>query len=162
VPTFGASKPGHGMKPPKLPLAGTCRCGQTKVEISAAPIMTAACHCTGCQRMSASAYSLSAMIPAAAFRITAGEPVIGGLRGADVSHYFCPHCMSWMFSRIPGMDFVNVRPTMLEDSSWFTPFIETMTKEKLSWAVTPAKYKYEGFPPVADYGKLMGEYAAVG
>ena len=28
--------------------------------------------------------------------------------------------------------FVNLRATMLDDASWFVPFIETCTKEKLS------------------------------
>ena len=148
------------MKPTRLPLKGACRCGQTRFEITVPPILTAACHCTGCQRMSASAYSLTAMIPVAGFRVTAGEPVRGGLRGPQLHHFFCPQCMSWMFTRIEGMDFVNVRPTMLEDSSWFVPFIETVTKEKLPWADTPAKYKYEGFPPEADYDNLLREFAA--
>ncbi len=147
------------MKPTKLPLKGACRCGQTQIEISIAPIMTAACHCTGCQSMSSSAYSLTAMIPAEGFRVTAGTPVIGGMRGPQLHHYFCPNCMTWMFTRIDGMDFVNVRPTMFDDRSWFTPFIETVTKEKLPWAQTPAKYKFEGFPPPEDYGRLMEEFA---
>jgi hypothetical protein len=54
--------------------------------------------------------------------VTKGEPVIGGLHGAT-RHYFCPHCMSWMFTRAEGFDwFVNLRATMLDDPSWFTPF----------------------------------------
>jgi hypothetical protein len=148
------------MKPSKLPMAGTCRCGQVKIEISAPPLMTAACHCTGCQRMSGSAFSLTAIIPAGGFRVTEGEPVIGGLRGPELDHYFCPACMSWMFTRVKAYDaFVNVRPTMLDDPSWFSPFIETMTKEKLAWAQTPALHKFEGFPPMEDFGKLIDEFS---
>lgn len=150
------------MKPTKLPLTGACRCGRVKIEVTAAPVMTAACHCTGCQRMSASAFSLTALIPKGAFRVTEGETVIGGLHGADLNHNFCPHCKSWMFTRlgIPGMDaFVNVRPTMFDDCSWFSPFIETVTKEKLGWATTPAPYKFDGFPPMEDFGKLIEEFA---
>jgi hypothetical protein len=100
--------------------------------------MTAACHCTGCQRMSASAYSLTAMVPSTGFEVTSGGPVIGGLHGA-IRHFFCPHCMTWMFTRPNGFEqFVNVRPTMLKDSSWFVPFIETYTSEKLPWVTVPA------------------------
>jgi len=80
------------------PLAGGCRCGQVRFRIAAPPIITMACHCTGCQRMSASAFSLSAVIPSAAFLVTQGEPVIGGLHGPS-RHFFCPYCMSWMFTR---------------------------------------------------------------
>lgn len=144
----------------RLPWDGECRCGQVHIRITAAPIMTAACHCTGCQRMSASAYSLTVMIPTEGFAVTSGEPVIGGLHGA-IRHFFCPHCKSWMFTRPSGFDqFVNVRPTMLKDSSWFVPFIETYTSEKLPWVTTPAKRSYPKFPAMEDLGPLMAEFAA--
>jgi hypothetical protein len=142
-----------------LPMAGGCRCGRVRIEISAAPLITMACHCAGCQKMSSSAYSLSAAIPAAGFRVTEGEPVIGGLHGAT-RHFFCPLCMSWMFTRPEGMDFfVNLRPTMLDDARWFTPFVETCTAERLPWATTPAVHSYERFPPFEDFERLTGEFA---
>ncbi len=149
------------MKPPKLPMTGSCRCGQVKFEISAPPLMTAACHCTGCQRMSSSAFSLTAMVPVDAFAVVKGETVIGGLRGPQLHHHFCPSCMSWMFTRIAGVDaFLNVRPTLLDDPGWFSPFIETMTKEKLPWAETPARHRFEGFPAMEDLPRLIAEFAA--
>ena len=105
-----------------LPATGGCRCGAVRFEVTAAPLLTMACHCRGCQRMTGSAYSLSAAIPSDGFRVTAGEPVIGGLHGAT-RHYFCGHCMSWLFTRPEGMDwFVNLRPTMLDEPGWFEPF----------------------------------------
>lgn len=147
----------------ELPCEGSCRCGQVRLKISAKPMLTMACHCTGCQRMTGSAYSLTAAIPSDGFEVTQGEPVIGGLRGEFLHHYFCPHCMSWMFTRAKGMDwFVNVRPTMLDDPSPFTPFIETWTSEKLPWATTPAKHSYPAFPPMEDFEGLTKEYMAQG
>jgi hypothetical protein len=146
----------------RLPMAGGCRCGRVRIEVTAPPLLTMACHCTGCQRMSASAFSLSAAIPSEGFRVTQGEPVIGGLHGAS-RHYFCPHCMSWMFTRPEGIDFfVNLRPTMLDDPGWFTPFIETFTGERLPWVATPARHSYEAFPPVEDYQRLLAEFADAG
>ena len=109
--------------------------------------------------MSSSAFSLTAMIPAHGFSVTRGDPVIGGLHGPQQHHYFCPYCMTWMFTRIEGVDaFVNVRPTLFNDVSWFRPFIETMTQEKLSWAQTPAKHTFDGFPPMEQYQTLMAEF----
>lgn len=140
---------------------GECRCGSTRIEVSAPPVMTAACHCRGCQRMSSSAYSLTAMFPAPAFRVVAGEPVKGGIRGEQLDHFFCPDCMTWMFTRINGMDeMVNVRPTMFDEPAWCEPFIETVTAEKLSWAQTPARHSYESFPPVEDYPQLLQDFAS--
>ena len=40
-----------------------------------------------------------------------------------------------------------------------TPFIETMTSEKLDWATTPAVHSYPAFPPMEDFQSLMTEYA---
>lgn len=147
------------MKNLTLPAEGGCRCGRVRLRISAPPLLTMACHCTGCQLMSASAYSLSAAIPSEAFAVTQGEPVIGGLHGAS-HHFFCPYCMSWMFTRSEGLDwFVNLRPTMLDEPGWFTPFIETWTSEKLSWASTPAVHSYEALPAMEEYEKLITEFA---
>lgn len=65
-----------------LPCNGGCRCEQLRFQATAPPILTMACHCTGCQRMSASAFSLTAMFPTNGFVVTKGEPVIGGLHRA--------------------------------------------------------------------------------
>jgi hypothetical protein len=143
-------------------MSGGCRCGRVRIEITAPPLITMACHCTGCQRMSASAFSLSAAIPTEGFRVTKGETTIGGLRGAG-GHHFCPHCMTWMFTRPEGLDFfVNLRPTMLDDASWYVPFVETYTSEKLPWASVPARHSYPRFPPVEDFEGLMQAFAADG
>ena len=143
---------------PSLPMDGGCRCGQLRFRIAEAPMLTSACHCTGCQRMTGSAYSLTVTVPDDGFEVTKGEPVIGGLHG-DVEHYHCPHCMSWMFTRPPGRDhLVNVRATMLDDPSWFVPFIETFTSEKLPWATTPAVHSFERFPAMEDFLRRVEEY----
>lgn len=138
---------------------GGCRCGGVRFRIDAAPLLTMACHCTGCQRMTGSAFSLSAAIPSEAFSVTRGEPVLGGLRGHP-HHFFCPDCLSWLFTRVEGMDaFVNIRTTMLDDPEGLEPFIETWTSERLSWATTPARHAFPGFPAMADYVALTQAYA---
>ena len=148
------------MPKPDLPLEGGCRCGQVRFRIDAAPLITMACHCRGCQQMTASAFSLSALVPAAAFALTAGEPVVGGLHG-PTRHLFCPWCMSWVFTRPEGADgLVNVRATLLDDVAWFSPYMETFTQEKLPWASTPAVRSFEGFPALKDYDELLKAYAA--
>lgn len=139
---------------------GGCRCGQVRFLANAPPLITMACHCTGCQRMTASAFSLSAAFASDAFAVTQGEPVIGGLHGAS-RHYFCPHCMSWMFTRPEGMDWmVNVRSPLFDHAAWSTPFIETFTSEKLPWATTPARHGYLTFPRPDEFGDLMKAFAA--
>ena len=144
-----------------LPWDGGCRCGATRVRITAPPLLAMACHCTGCQRMSASAFSLSLAIPTEGFEVTKGEPVLGGLN-RDM-HYFCPDCMTWMFTRPLGMDwFVNIRAPILDDHRWVLPFVETFTAEKLPWASTPAKHSFETLPELPAYDGLIKAFAAEG
>jgi hypothetical protein len=110
--------------------------------------------------MTSSAFSLSSLFPISAFSITSGEPVVGGLHGST-RHYFCEYCMSWLFTRPEGMDdFVNIRSTMLEDSRRYKPFIETYVDEKLEWATTGAKHRFNKFPPQEQFPKLLQEYAS--
>jgi len=145
---------GHGSR------EGGCRCGQVRFTVRAPPIITMACHCTGCQRMTGSAFSLSVAIPSEGFFVMNGVPVIGGLHGST-RHYFCPHCMSWLYTRLEGFDaFLNIRATMFDDASELVPFVETMTSEKLPWASTPAVHSFERFPPIERYQNLAEEYAA--
>ena len=144
----------------KLPWTGGCRCDRIRIRVTAPPLVTMACHCLGCQRMSASAFSLSVLLLADGFEVTAGEPVIGGLHG-ETRHYFCPHCKSWMFTRPGGgLDhLVNLRPTMLDDHTWFVPFVETSTSEKLAWASTPAVHSFAKQPPPERYDGLLQDFA---
>lgn len=146
-----------------FPLTGSCRCGATRIEAARPPVLTAACHCRGCQKMSASAFSLTAMFPAEAFRVTEGSPVPGGAKGEELTHYFCPGCLTWMFTRITGVEaFVNVRPTMFADTGWFSPFIETWTEARHPYAAVAAEHSFEQFPAMEEFGALLEAYAAKG
>jgi hypothetical protein len=138
---------------------GGCRCGRVRLRVSGAPLFTAACRCRGCQRMSASAFSLSSAYLAIGFEILTGEPVIGGLHGAS-RHYFCPHCLSWMFTRPEGADeIVNLRTTMLDEVPSEPPFIETYASAALPWAKTGASHSFPEFPPMERFGELMAAFA---
>lgn len=146
----------------KLPWNAHCRCERVKMRITAAPLLTGACHCVGCQRMTAGPYSLSVAVPASGFEVVAGEPVIGGLHG-EHRHFHCPHCKSWLFTRPHGMDeMVNVRATMLEDHAWFSPWIETCRSEGFPWASTGAKHSFPDIPAGEVFGPLIAEFQEKG
>ncbi len=147
----------------KLPWDGGCRCDQVRIRITVPPLLTMACHCAGCQRMSASAYSLSIAISSAGFEVTRGEPVIGGLHGPVSRHHHCPHCKSWIFTRPDGaLGFVNVRATMLDDHAWFSPSVEPSRAEGFAWANTGAPHSFRNIPANEIFGPLVAEFAAKG
>ncbi|WP_193142552.1 MULTISPECIES: GFA family protein [unclassified Meridianimarinicoccus] len=140
---------------------GSCRCGQVRMTLSANPVMTSACHCRGCQQMTASAFSLSALVPAAAFQVEGADPVIGGLHDADQRHHFCPHCLSWIFTRITGLeDFVNLRSVLFDGLADLPPFMATCTAEALPWVQTGATVSFAGMPGAAEFFDAMGRFEA--
>ena len=58
----------------QLPLTGGCQCTKVRYEITLEPSLVYACHCTDCQHITSSAFSLGVALPEAGFRLTAGEP----------------------------------------------------------------------------------------
>ena len=112
--------------------------------------------------MTASAYSLTVTLPVDGLRVTQGEPVIGGLHG-ETRHHFCPHCLSWMFTHPAGdLGFVNLRAPVLDDHSWFMPFIEVFTQARLPGVETGALYSYSNFPEMAAYVDLVRAFTEKG
>ncbi len=150
------------MEMPELPWEGGCRCGKVRFRVTKLPLVTAACHCRGCQRMTASAYSTTLMLPPDGLEVTAGETVAGGMHGGleHGDHRHCDWCKSWLFTRVPTeWQAINVRATMLDDPSWFVPFMETYTSEGMPWARTPAVKSYERFPDPSEFPEIMAEFA---
>lgn len=146
----------------KLPWEGGCRCGEVRFRVTAPPLLASACHCAGCQKMTASAFALSLGLRADGFEITRGETVLGGLR-REPKHHHCPACKSWMFTRPSDMpDLVNLRAAMLDEHAWFRPFVEFHRREGFPWAATGARRSFDTVPEMAAFGALLREYAAEG
>lgn len=147
---------------PKLPLVGSCLCGDMRLTVTMPPMLTFACHCRDCQKLCASAYSLSAMIPSDGFSLDGPEPVRGGLGDTIRHHYCCARCKTFLFTRIGGVDArVNVRATLFDDTSWLVPFLEVMTDEKLPWVHVPTTHSFARHPTSQDeMRRLIADYAA--
>jgi len=138
---------------------GQCRCGAVTFAAAGRPLITMACHCRGCQRMTGGAYSLSSLYPWEAFELTRGEPVLGGIK-AGTRHYFCPSCLSWLYTRPEGMDdYVNIRSSLFDDAASHQPFMETHHREALPGAATGAVERFDTAPEPDQFGPLLAAYA---
>jgi hypothetical protein len=138
---------------------GGCRCGKVRFEASGEPLLTVACHCTGCQHMTASAFSMSEGYPADAFRVTEGEVAIGGIHG-PTRHYFCDYCKSWLYTEPESVaDFVNVRSTLFDEPRTSRPFVETYVSEALPWARIRAEHSYDALPAMDEWPGLIRAFA---
>jgi hypothetical protein len=103
-----------------LPQTGGCQCGALRYEITQAPIMVYTCHCTDCQRMTSSAFSLGCVLPDGALRLVQGEPK-GVQRttgsGRVSTRWICPECGIWVCTAPrPGSTVRNVRGGTLDDT----------------------------------------------
>ena len=58
----------------KLPQTGGCQCGSIRYEITEAPQLVYTCHCTDCQRLTSSAFSIGVVVSDRAFRLIGVEP----------------------------------------------------------------------------------------
>ena len=80
---------------------GQCHCGFVTYEAEIDPEGVSICHCTDCQRLTGSAYRVTAGAPRSAFRLTGGEPKLYvkiADNGRKRLQFFCPHCGSPVYT----------------------------------------------------------------
>jgi hypothetical protein len=125
----------------KLPQTGGCQCAALRYEITEAPRMVSTCHCTDCQRLTSSAFSMAVVVAADAFRLTSGEPrplQKTADSGRVTTRWVCPECGSWVCrAPTPGSTIRNVRGGTLDDTSWLRPTVHFWTRSKQPWVVLP-------------------------
>jgi len=129
----------------KLPLTGGCLCGALRYEITDAPSMAYTCHCTDCQHLTSSAFSLAITVADSAFRLVKGEPrrlqKIAD-SGRVVTRWVCPECGCWLTSGPQpgarrGQMIRRVRGGTLDDPSWLKPTAHFWTRSKQPWVTIP-------------------------
>ena len=121
-------------------------------------MLTAACHCHGCQKMTGGAFSLGHAYARSDVVTISGETMVGALKGPS-KHYLCADCGSWVYSHPEGLDDVTViRSPMLDPMPADPPFMEVFRSEGFAWAQTGATHSFsEGVEPGA-FGKLIEEF----
>ncbi len=151
-----------------LPLAGGCHCGAVRYELSAPPVMIYNCHCTNCQKITGSAFVVSAAIPEAAFKFTKGEPKkVEWTSDAGNRRFgwFCGDCGSRIAhgqiaqGSAPSIGVLSLRAGTFDDTSWVEPVGDIWTKSAQRW-VKLLPLTTEGQPK--DYGPFVEAYRAQG
>ena len=83
----------------RLPQTGGCQCGAIRYEITEEPQLVYTCHCTDCQRLTSSAFSMGVVVPERALQLTGVEPR-RLQRTADSgrvnTRLVCPECGTWV------------------------------------------------------------------
>jgi hypothetical protein len=122
-------------------IKGGCLCGNIRYESTAAPVLSAVCHCTQCQKQSGSAFSTNLVVPAQAFKLTAQVPSVfvdAGGSGLSLKRHFCGRCGSPVYSELeaqPGV--VVVKAGTLDDPSSTSPQIHIWHRSAQPWVAVP-------------------------
>ena len=126
------------------PIEGACQCGGVKYKLLAPPLLVVACHCRECQKLSTSAFSITAMVNSDAIEFS-GEmkdwsriAESGNVAGAK----FCPCCGNRIYHFNPDEpDKIKLKPSNLSDTSIIKPTAHVWVSEKQEWYQLPEGVK---------------------
>jgi len=120
---------------------GGCHCGRVTYEADISPQDVGICHCTDCQRLTGSAFRVTAATSRSNFRITAGDPKCYtkiGDSGQKRLQYFCDFCGSPIFTSGEGeaADDVGIRVGTINQRRDLSPRYQIWCSSQLSWVAT--------------------------
>ena len=133
-------------------IKGGCLCGNVRYESAEQALMSAACHCTHCQKQSGSAFSVNLIVPAAAFKVS-GETLATfndvGTSGLPVMRHFCNNCGSPIHTELDAMPgVVVIKAGTLDDPSWVRPQVNMWCSSAQPWVpMAEGIARFEKSPP---------------
>lgn len=122
------------------PIEGSCQCGRVRYQLLAAPLTVVACHCKECQKLSTSAFSITAVVSKDSVKFE-GE-MAEWSRVADSGNInaakFCPTCGNRIYHFNPAEpDVIKLKPSNLADTSMINPTTHVWVSEKQTWYNIP-------------------------
>ena len=92
---------------------GGCQCGAVKFEAPETQSALYVCHCTQCQKQSASAFGISFTVPRQSLKLIAGAPLFwlrNTAKGHSLECAFCPECGTRLWHQSSGHpDSLNIK-----------------------------------------------------
>ena len=122
-----------------IPITGRCLCGGVTYSVDAEPVWQGVCHCSNCQRQTASAFSTVVGVPSKALTVQGStlvsfKTVSEGFQ-STTERRFCSTCGSPIYSTIESMPEVAfLKAGTIDDISWFQPTVEIWTSSAQPWA----------------------------
>jgi len=126
--------------PATYPISGACQCGGVRYTLHGAPDSIIACHCRECQKLSTSAFSITAVVPTdrVTFEGEMADWSRSSASGRVNAAKFCPTCGNRIYHYDPGQPGkIKLKPSNLDDTSIIRPTIHVWTREKQDWVTIP-------------------------
>jgi hypothetical protein len=128
------------IKLPQFPIEGGCACGQVRYRLTEAPLAIYTCHCSDCQTLSTSAFTLTMPV-----RPEALEIIKGTLRtwirvppsGNQLPQHVCPNCGVRIYSEPAHARSKSLRCGTLDDTSWIEPVAAIWMRSAQPWVRMP-------------------------
>jgi hypothetical protein len=114
-------------------LAGKCRCGAVRFEVSDAFLYAANCHCSQCRAATGSAFKPFAGIEREQLTITQGLDEIAVFGAEDLNDTRCKACGCFLFSVVRDGAFVHVCLGSLVDAPTIRPTEHIFVGSKAAW-----------------------------
>lgn len=133
----------------QIPASGRCQCGICSYLVTAEPYVAYTCHCTECQKLTASAFLSCMHVPAESVNITSGSPRSRNRiadSGNELETWFCPSCGSTLFAANSSRPRVRtVHIGTLDHPEEVALCAHIWVKRKLPWVTLPEHHRiFEG------------------
>lgn len=148
-----------------LPLEGGCQCGTLRYELTGPPLTIYCCHCTNCQKITGSAFVLSAIVPESAFAFMKGasqKTEWTSDAGNRRFGWFCGDCGCRIaHGQTPSIGVLSLRAGTFDDTSWIRPSGHIWVKSAQPWVkFEPDDILVDGQP--SDYAPFVERFRAQG
>lgn len=122
------------------PLHGSCQCGNVHYQLLRAPLKVLACHCKECQKLSTSAFSITALVEDDAVEFQGELKEWQRLAENGNKNYakFCPICGNRIYHFNPDKPgLIKLKAASLDDTRVLQPDLHIWVKEKQDWYQLP-------------------------
>lgn len=136
-------------------LEGRCQCGHVKYRVTGETVACFVCHCTDCQRQSASAFGTALWLRSFSREVLTGELgmwVRTTPTGKQLVCEFCSRCGTRVFHQMADQrETMSIKPGTLDTALNLAPVAQIWTSSARSWVQLPAGLlSYPGNPPSFD------------
>jgi hypothetical protein len=136
-------------------ISGQCFCGFVQYQADVDEDLVAICHCTSCQRLSASAFSVVVATTDESFQLVSGtmnsfEHTSDS--GTVRSRTFCPKCGSRIYSKAVGeikeggIEFLSLRVGAIDQRELLVPKLQVWCRSAQPWAVISSLPQFDKQP----------------
>ena len=122
--------------------SGGCLCGEVRFSVTGRPLQVLVCHCTMCQRVTGSAFSVEPVFMKAQVAVSGQQRATYSYRSKDhgriLQFSFCRRCgnrVGLTLERFPAVQVLY--GGTFDEPAWLAPSAHIFTDSAVSWLALP-------------------------